>query len=221
MAKKSGTPTGLETIFFAISSVSPQAPRCDRPPPASTQLKARALMAASAAAVEFRRPAEFGGDDDQRLIQQPLLFQIRDQRRDGGVQLLDQLVLLEDALVVDIPAGAVEEVQVVRHFDESHAALDQSAAQQAALAELAAVSVSQVGRFAVQLEDAIELRAAQFQTLLDRPRRSRAIAGRSSASALRFRTSQETLPAAIAVAGVMPSGRDSPAGPWLVSVRYR
>ena len=79
-------------------------------------------MAAAAAGVELRRPAELGGHDDQRLVEQLVLFQVDDQRRQRLVELLDQLVLLELAFVVRVPAGAVDEVQVGRHLDEPHAA---------------------------------------------------------------------------------------------------
>ena len=39
-------------------------------------------MALTAAAVELRRPAELGRDDDQRLAEHPPRFQIDDQRGD-------------------------------------------------------------------------------------------------------------------------------------------
>ena len=55
------------------------------------------------------------------------------------IELADQLVLAELALVVGVPAGPVEEVQVVRDLDEPDAPLNQTPGQQAALAELAAV----------------------------------------------------------------------------------
>src|SRR5690606_14989224 len=84
------------------------------------------------------------------------------------VQFLDQGMLLEDARVVHVPAGAVEEVEVVRNLDEPHATLDQPPRQQAALAELAAVAVPQVGRLAIQVEAASEVRPAQLKALLDR-----------------------------------------------------
>ena len=73
-------------------------------------------------------------------------FQVDDQRRQRLVELLDQRVLLQDAVVVNVPAGAVEEVEVVRDLDEPHARLDQPPGEQAALAELAAVGVAQAAR---------------------------------------------------------------------------
>ena len=55
----------------------------------------------------------------------------------------------------------------MRHFDEADAALDKSATEEAALAELSAVLISQVGRFLVDFEDGIELGSAEFQALVD------------------------------------------------------
>ena len=43
------------------------------------------------------------------------------------------------ALVVRVPTRAVQEVEIVRNFNETDAGLDQAAGQQAALSELAAV----------------------------------------------------------------------------------
>ena len=43
--------------------------------------EALAVMAAAAAGVELRRPAELAGDDDQRFVEQLLLLEIDDQRR--------------------------------------------------------------------------------------------------------------------------------------------
>lgn len=96
-------------------------------------------MTTSAAAIELRRATKLRADDDERLVEQALLFQVRHQCRDGLVELLDEDVLVELAVVVGVPAGAVDEVQVMGDFDEAHAALDQASGEQAALAELAAV----------------------------------------------------------------------------------
>ena len=70
----------------------------------------RALMTASTVAVELRRAAKLGRDDNQGLVQKAFVLEVRDQRGDGGVEFLNQAVLIENALVVDVPAGAVEEV---------------------------------------------------------------------------------------------------------------
>ena len=71
-----------------------------------------------------RRAAEFAAPDHQRLIQQPALLQILDQRRGrlvGDVAVLLQL-LVEIGVIV--PAG-------VHQHDEAHAALHHAARQQA------------------------------------------------------------------------------------------
>ena len=65
---------------------------------------------------------------------------------------LPALVLAELALVVGVPAGPVEEVQVVRDLNEPDAPLDQPTGQQAALAELAPVRGPDVGRLAIEPE---------------------------------------------------------------------
>ena len=72
-----------------------------------------ALMTTSAAAVEFWRTAEFCRDQDQGFVEHLLLFQIHDQRTHGRVHLLNQRMLLQDAAVVNIPAGTVQKIQIV------------------------------------------------------------------------------------------------------------
>src|SRR4051812_5519899 len=113
-------------------------------------------MAASAAAVELRRPPEFRADDDERLIEHPPLLQIDDERGECGIEIPDQLVLLENARVVSVPAGAVGEVQIVRDLDEADAFLHQPAGEQTPLAELAAVPFAQAGFFLGEIEGAGE-----------------------------------------------------------------
>ena len=76
-------------------------------------------------------------------------------------------MLLQYASVVNIPAGTIQEVEVVRDFDESHAAFDQSPREHTSLTEFATVTSTQISRFFVELEAAIEFRAAKFQTLVD------------------------------------------------------
>jgi hypothetical protein len=51
--------------------------------------KSPVLMAAAATGVELRRPAKLGGDDDQRFVQELVLFQIDDQRRQPLIEFLD------------------------------------------------------------------------------------------------------------------------------------
>ena len=47
------------------------------------------------------------------------------------------LILL--TFVMSIPAGAVDEIEIVRYLDKPHAGLDKTSRQQTALAELTAV----------------------------------------------------------------------------------
>src|SRR5581483_12227119 len=105
--------------------------------------KRRALVAAAAAGVELGGPAELRRQHDERAVEEVAAFQVKDQGRQGGVQFLDQKVLALLALVVGVPAGAVEEVEIVRHFNEADAGLGQAAGEQAALAELAAIALAQ------------------------------------------------------------------------------
>src|SRR5436190_12759489 len=68
---------------------------------------------------------------------------------------------------MDIPAGAVEEVEVVGDFDETDAALDEPAGEEAALAELAAVFVAEGGGLAVEGKGPHELGAGQALSFAD------------------------------------------------------
>ncbi len=77
-------------------------------------------------------------------------------------------MLVDDPVVVDVPTGAVDEIEVVGDFDEPHATLQQPPRQQATLAELTAIRIPQVGRFLVQVEDTGKLGTGQFQALGDR-----------------------------------------------------
>ena len=101
--------------------------RLPRTQPATRQHHAECLglMSASAAAVELRRPSEFGGNHHQRRIQQFILLQILQQRGECLIQILNQQMLFYLAVVVCIPAASVQEIQVERDFDKSHAGLHQ------------------------------------------------------------------------------------------------
>ena len=166
VAWKSGIETGRSTMVFANSSVAPMTRPVRKPPPASTRAEGSGLMAAAAAAVELRRTSELGGDHHQRGVQQFRLLQIVQQRREGLIQILNQQVLLHLRGVVRIPTGAVEEVQIERDLDEADAGLHQSAGQQAALAELAAVGLAQSRGLALQIEDVQKSRTGQLEALL-------------------------------------------------------
>ena len=72
--------------------------------------EALAMMAAAAASVETSRPAKFAGHDDQRFVEQLFLLEIAYQSGHCFIELLNQLVLIQNAFVVNVPAGAVEEI---------------------------------------------------------------------------------------------------------------
>src|SRR3712207_4799139 len=109
-------------------------------------------MAAAARSIELRWPTELRADDDQRRIKLLARFEIVDEGRQGGIELANQQMLIVDAIVVNVPASAIEEVQVVRHFDEAHPCFNQSAGQQTTLAELATVTVANAKRFSTEIK---------------------------------------------------------------------
>src|SRR5437762_2414957 len=106
-------------------------------------------MPSAAAGVEAGRAAKFAGDDDQRFVEQPLVFEVEHERGESFVELLNQPVLLQDAFVMNIPAGAVQKIEIMRDFDEPDAGFDESAGEQASLAEFAAVGIAKAAWFLV------------------------------------------------------------------------
>jgi len=109
-------------------------------------------MAAAASGVELRGAAELGGDHDEGRVEHAVAFEVLEERGEGLIEVLDQEVLVPLAVVVGVPAAAVEEVQIVGDLDEADAGLDEAAGEEAALAELAAVGLAQGGAFAVEVE---------------------------------------------------------------------
>ncbi len=71
-------------------------------------------MPTPTASVELARPAKLCGHHDQGLVEQLLLLQIPEQGRDASVQITDEGVLVDLALIVRVPAGAVDEIQILR-----------------------------------------------------------------------------------------------------------
>ena len=84
------------------------------------------LMASTASAVKLGGSPKFGGDHDECSVKQSLLLEILNQRGNGDVQLLNQSVLLQYAIVVDVPADAIQEVEVMRNLDKADPSLDQA-----------------------------------------------------------------------------------------------
>ena len=124
--------------------------------PASGQDHAEttALMSASTTTVEGSGATEFGADDYQRFVEHLLVFQIGDQGRQGDVEFFDEKMLVQLTFVVSVPSGAVDKIEVVGNFDETHPALHQSPGEQTTLSELASVGVAQVIGFVVSTENA-------------------------------------------------------------------
>ena len=96
-------------------------------------------MAAPAAVVELGRATEFGADRDKRFVEKSQSFQIANQRGQCPVEFLDQNVLIELPLEVRVPAGAVDEVEVVGNLDKANSGLRETTREQTALTELAAI----------------------------------------------------------------------------------
>ena len=86
---------------------------------------------ATTATVEFRRTAELCSDDNECLVEELLALKIGHQSREGGVEFLDEQVLVVDAFIVHVPAGAVHEVEIVGNFDEADTCLHQTTGHQA------------------------------------------------------------------------------------------
>ena len=77
------------------------------------QAEAGTLMSATASPVIGSRPAELRADGDECLVEDALSLEVRDQSGQGDVEFLDEQVLVLLAFVVSIPAGAVDEVEIV------------------------------------------------------------------------------------------------------------
>lgn len=77
-------------------------------------------------------------------------------------------MLIQLAFVMGIPVGAIDDIQIVRDLDETDSGSQQASSQQAALAEFAAICLSQIACFRIQLKDLHELGTGQTQRLGDR-----------------------------------------------------
>ena len=109
------------------------------------------MVAAVVAALHHRRAAEFAAPDDERVVEQPALLQIRDQRGAGLVGVLAVLLEILDEVAVLVP-------RLVEELHEADAALDQPAGEQAVVGEgwLAGLGAVHVQRCAsVRLERSI------------------------------------------------------------------
>src|SRR5207302_3784246 len=82
------------------------------------------------------------------------------------VEIPDEQVLFLLRSVMGVPAGAVQEIQVERDFDEADSGLHQAPGQQAALPELASIFFAQARLLALQIEDIQESRTGKLESLL-------------------------------------------------------
>src|ERR1700730_2730391 len=109
-------------------------------------------MIAAVALVDLRRAAKLAHPDNQRGGEQSTIGQIGDESREAGVEDRAQRLDGFEVFDVRIPTERTSSIGE-RDFDEGNAALDQSAGEQTALAELiAAVLRAQALRFFVEVE---------------------------------------------------------------------
>ena len=157
--------TGRSAGTAPIGSLAPDDPASFDPAAGEGHGVAKRPVVATAGGVDARRATEFGQVADQRRIEHAPLRQVFEQgrvrlvvhRADDVAHSLDRRERLR---AVDVPGDLVEDGQerVDRH--EPHAALDQPAGEQAALAEPGhAVSLAGDGRFLGQVERVASLRA--------------------------------------------------------------
>src|SRR5439155_21866502 len=103
--------------------------------PASRQpgREAFGIMVATSRVLRPGRPAEFARPDDQRLVEQPALFQVGDQARDRSVGLPAKGRVAGD-IVVGIPRAVA--APRMTNLTEADSALDEAPRDQAPLAEI-------------------------------------------------------------------------------------
>ena len=89
------------------------------------------------------------------------MLEVIEESGEGLVEFLNEDVLIFLAVVVGIPASAIDEVEVEGNFDETHTVLYESSGEQAALAEFAAVGISGICGFTLQIEDGSEAGACE------------------------------------------------------------
>src|SRR6478735_8732090 len=88
--------------------------------------------------IDLRRAAEFTHAKNERRIEQASLPQVGHQRAKAGVERRGKRLHAVEITAVRIPT-------IKRHFDKRHAALDESAGEQATLTKLTpAIAVAQL-----------------------------------------------------------------------------
>src|SRR5205085_5173150 len=110
------------------------------------------VIAATGVVLILWRAAEFAHPDDQRVVEQTAVGQIGQQHCVAAVGFARENWILFEAPLVRVPALIVERA-AVDNFNKAHAGLDQAAGEQAALTEcVAAVSIAQLFRLAIEIE---------------------------------------------------------------------
>ena len=125
-----------------------------------------ALVTATAPSIKASRASELGADGDEGFVEELLLLEIANQCGDGGVQLLNEEVLIGVAFVVDVPTGAVHEVEVVGDLDEAHACLNEAPGKKASLAEFVAIFIAQAVGLFLEVEVTHEAGSSQTEGFL-------------------------------------------------------
>lgn len=117
----------------AVGSLMVQAPTREQ------EAEALRMVTTATAAVESCGTPELGAYGHQGLVEQVIFLKVSDKGGQCIVQFLDEEVLIELALVMGVPAGAVEEVEVMGNLDEANTALDQPAGKQTTLTKLSSI----------------------------------------------------------------------------------
>ena len=108
-------------------------------------------MVPSPVLVGLRSASHFAGGNDQRLVEQAALIQIRDQRCVGLIERWQEMLLDIITVAMRIPTVAIHTVVVHRY--EADTGLDEPPGHQARLAkQMAAVAVPDLGRLAANVQ---------------------------------------------------------------------
>ena len=189
MAWKSWTSTTSCTARWPNSSVAPWLKPRLTPAPASQAVKpGGVVVAALGALLEGRHPAELGGPDDERVVEQAAGLEVDEQGGGGAVEdrAVAVVVGLDPPVPVPVEHAFAHREGAVEHGDEADPAFDQPAGEQAVAAEgggdrvRVVGGVERVGRAGLAREVA-DLRGAELhpggQLVGGDPRRELGVAG--------------------------------------------
>ena len=123
----------------------------------------RRLVSATATTVELPRAAKLRANHNERFFEEPFFLKIRNQRGECVVEFADEDVLIELTGIVRVPAGTIDEIQIVRDLNKADAGLHQPTREEAALAELAAVALADRRGLLAEFEVTHESRASEAE----------------------------------------------------------